>query len=133
MDHWSGTRLVAEARVETERSARYLVQLCRHLSLVAHANPQMRVRVDWSDDRGVISLGWGRCTLRADPGVLTLVAEAADEAGLRQIERRIADRLEQIGRRDQLTVAWAPPRDVAGTPPEPPPATTAEPGGTAHD
>lgn len=43
----------------------------------------------------VISLGTGRCTLRADPGVLTLRAEAPDEGSLRQIEQRVADRLEQ--------------------------------------
>jgi hypothetical protein len=68
--------LIAEARVATERSSRYLVQLCRHVNLVARANPQMQAHVEWSDDRGVISFGRGRCTLRADPGVLTLHAEA---------------------------------------------------------
>jgi len=59
--------LIAEADVETERSSRYLVQLCQHVDKVGRAHPQMRAHVEWSDDRGVISFDWGRCTLRA-PG-----------------------------------------------------------------
>jgi hypothetical protein len=70
--------LTAEGRVETERPSRYLVQLCRHLNLVARQHPQVQAQVDWSEDRGVISLAWGRCTLRAEVGVLTLRAEAPD-------------------------------------------------------
>jgi hypothetical protein len=57
----------------------------------------------------VISFGWGRCTLRADPGVLSLRAEAPDEERLQQLQQRVADRLEQVGRRDRLTVTWTPP------------------------
>lgn len=102
--------LIAEARVETNRAARYLVQLCRHLDEVAQVHPEMRVHAEWSDDRGVISFGRGRCTLRAEGGVLTLRAEAPDEEDLRRLEHGIAERLEQVGRRDQLTVAWTPHR-----------------------
>ena len=100
--------LIAEASVTTERSSRYLVQLCRHINLVAQKHPQMQAHVEWFNDRGVISFGWGRCTLHADPGVLTLRAEAPDEESLHQLEQRVADRLEQVGRRDRLTVTWTP-------------------------
>jgi hypothetical protein len=103
---------IAEARVATDRSSRYLVQLCQHVSLVAQAHPQMQALTEWSDDRGVISFGSGRCTLRADPGVLTLRAEAPDEEGLHQLEQRVADRLIQIGRRDRLMVTWIPLKDA---------------------
>jgi hypothetical protein len=102
--------LIAEARVATERSSRYLVQLCQHIHKVWRAHPQMQAHVEWSDDRGVISFHWGRCTLRADPGVLTLRAEAADEEGLHQLEQRVGGRLEQVGRRDRLTVTWTSPQ-----------------------
>jgi hypothetical protein len=107
-----GTILIAEARVQTERASRYLVQLCRHVSKVGRAHSQMQARVEWSDDRGMISFDWGRCSLRALPGVLRLRAEAPDEDALRRIEHRVADRLEQIGRRDRLTVTWAPPQSA---------------------
>jgi hypothetical protein len=112
--------LIAEARVETERSSRYLIQLCRHVNKAARARPQMQAHVEWSDDRGVISFGWGRCTLRADPGVLALRAEALDEEGLRRLEHRVADRLERFGRGDQLTVIWSRPREAGELPRQPP-------------
>jgi hypothetical protein len=98
--------LIAEARVETERSSRYLVQLCRHIHKAAQAHPHMRAHVEWTDDRGVIDFGWGRCSLRALPGVLELRAEAPDEESLQRIEQRVADRIEQVGGRDRLTVTW---------------------------
>jgi hypothetical protein len=116
--------LIAEARVVTERSGRYLVQLCQHLNKVAQRNPQVQAHVEWSDDRGQISFGWGRCTLRAGPGVLTLRAEAADEEHLHRLEQRIADRLEQVGRRDRLTVTWTPPRGAGEQPPRRPTGAT---------
>jgi hypothetical protein len=116
--------LIAEASVQTERSSRYLVQLCQHINKVRRAHPQMQAHVEWSDDRGVISFGSGRCTLRADSGVLSLRAEAPDEEGLHQLQQRIGDRLEQVGRRDRLTVTWTPPRGAGEQPPSPPPGTT---------
>jgi hypothetical protein len=112
--------LIAEATVETERSSRYLVQLCQHVSKVGRAHAQMQAGVEWSEDRGLIDFDWGRCTLSATPGVLTLRAEAPDQDSLQLIEHRVADRLERIGRRDHLTVAWTPPhsagQDTAQTP-----------------
>lgn len=117
--------LTAEARVETEHSSRYLAQLCRHISKVARARPQMHAHAEWSDDRGEISFHGGRCTLRADPGVLTLRAEAPDEESLRQIEQRVADRLERFGRGEQLTVTWTPLQG-AGELPNLPAASTEE-------
>jgi hypothetical protein len=100
--------LIAEATVATERPTRYLVQVCRHIDLVARGNPQMEANVECSDDYGVISFPWGRCTLLAGPRVLWLRAEASDEEGLLRLETRVTDRLEQIGRRDRLTVTWTP-------------------------
>jgi hypothetical protein len=111
--------LIAEASVATERSSRYLVQLCRHVGLVAQTRPEMQAHVEWSDDRGVISFGSGRCTLRAEPGVLTLRAEAPNEESLHDLEQRIADRLEQAGRRDRLTVVWTPARRAGERPSRP--------------
>jgi len=125
--------LIAEASVETERSSRYLVQLCRHVELVAKANPRMRAHVEWSDEQGVIRLGLGRCTLRADRGVLTLRAEAPDEESLYQLEERIAHRLAQVGRRDRLTVTWTSPQGAVEQLPRRPPGPEQHGRGHAHD
>lgn len=105
--------LIGEARVETERSSRYLVQLCEHVSKVAQGPSQMDARVEWSEDRGSIEFGWGRCTLRAEPDVLNLRAEALNEEMLRRIEGMVAERLERFGRRDRLKVSWTTPSGVA--------------------
>jgi hypothetical protein len=105
--------LIAEASVPTERASRYLVQLCQHISLVAQANPHMQAHAEWSDDQGVISFGDGRCVLRAGPQALTLRAEASDEQTLGRLQERIAGRVEQVGRRDGLTVSWRPAERTA--------------------
>jgi hypothetical protein len=118
--------MIAEARVETERPSRYLAQLCRHVEElaqarphksgertgargdeVAQARPHMLPRVEWTDTHGIVSFGEGRCILRAEPGTLTLRAEAPDEETLRWVQHRVADRLERFGRRDRLTVTWS--------------------------
>lgn len=112
MDHPSpgqsdAALLTADASVETERAGRYLSQLCRHVEHMARMRLGMRARVERSDDRAVIDFGWGRCTLRAEPGVLILHAQAHDEDSVRRIEHGVAERLERIGRRDRLTVSWS--------------------------
>jgi len=104
--------LTAEASVATERAGRYLVQLCQHINAVAQSHPQMRAEVECSDHHGVIGFDWGRCILRAEPGALILRAHAGDEASLRTLQQGITSRLEQIGRRDGLSVTWSPPQGV---------------------
>jgi hypothetical protein len=110
--------LITEARVETERSSHYLVQLCRHFGHEAQAHPEMDAHAEWSDDRGVARFGWGRCTLLADPGVLTLRAEAPDEENLQRVEDLVANHLERFGLRDDLMVTWTPPKGVGEQPAE---------------
>jgi hypothetical protein len=61
----------------------------------------------------LIDFGWGRCTLRAEPAILTLHAEAPDEELLRRLQERVAERLERFGRRDHLTVTWMPSHGAA--------------------
>jgi hypothetical protein len=63
-------------------------------------------QVDCSGAEGTVSLNWGRWTVRASPGLLTVRAEAADEDSLRRIQDLLAARLQKFGRRDGLTVNW---------------------------
>ncbi len=118
--------LHSEARVATERAARYLAQLGRHADRMgrsalagrltrAHGGgtpPAVR-HAEASGSRGTIDLGWGRCLLEATEDTLVLRAEAEDEEQLRRVQDGVAARLETIGRRDRLTVVWhrvdAPP------------------------
>jgi hypothetical protein len=73
-------------------------------------------QVDWSDTEGVIAFDGGRCTLRADAATLTVRAEAADLESLQRIQTLVGNRLETIGRRDNLRVRWQPVQDVSSEP-----------------
>lgn len=110
--------LIAEARIETDRPSRYLVQLCEHANAMAgsqgrthsgRAHHQVRVRAERSDTHGVIHFEpWGRCTLEATATTLVLRIEATAEDGLRRVRDIIGADLARFGRRDDLTVEWAP-------------------------
>jgi len=124
----------AHATVATTRPSRYLSQLCRHVDQLsrrphlrrgdpAHNPPAADACVNWTDTAGAIDLGWGRCTLTTDDAGLVLHAEAADAADLHRLQGLLSARLEQFGRRDQLTVTWQPTAT-------PEPAASA---GGAHD
>lgn len=99
----------ARTWVPTERAGRYLVQVCEHLDRLAHgrghAGPGVQ-GVEWSDTHGRIVLAAGQCELSASADGLDLVVTAADDAALRHLQQTLTARLETIGRRDHLVVAW---------------------------
>jgi len=64
--------------------------------------------VEWSDTRGTLTLTWGRCTMQAGPGTLTVRAEAASDESLQRVQDLITRNLERFGRREHLKVTWQP-------------------------
>ena len=113
--------LTAEAVIRTEHPDRYLTRLCEHAGKMGqhlgrwprrHGSggepPEVR-HAEWSATGGAVTLNWGRWTVQAGPGTLTLRAEAADPDDLRRIQRMLTARLESFGRREHLTVTWQPP------------------------
>jgi hypothetical protein len=111
----------AEARIPTGQPSRYLIQLCQHATSINHkilrhaGRAQVRPdiqQVEWSESHGTLDLGWGRCTMQAGPGTLTVCAEAASEENLPRIQDLITRNLERFGRREHLKVNWQRP----GTP-----------------
>ena len=110
----------AEAHVQTSSAGRYLARLCQHAGKMgrpqrhrprAHRSsggPPEVLHAECSETEGSIVLSWGRCVLQADPGSLTLHADAADEESLTRIQDMIAGRLEKFGRRENLSVTWHP-------------------------
>lgn len=106
----------ANTRIPTDRAARYLTQLCQHLNqITSHprdarsthggASPQIR-RIDRSDTHGVIEFAAGTCTLHATRDELTILLAAVDATALEHLQRLLCQRLETIGRRDNLIVTW---------------------------
>jgi hypothetical protein len=113
--------LTAEGRVETDRPHRYLAQLREHVTKMGeqsghrprahgHTPPEIQ-HIEWSDDEGVVTLNLGQWTMRATPEALTLHLAAACEDNLRRLQDLVSKRVETIGRRDGLTVAWDAPAD----------------------
>ncbi|MFI6405968.1 DUF2218 domain-containing protein [Streptomyces sp. NPDC050548] len=120
----------AEAHVATERPGRYLVQLCKHFdnkgrhlghrprshgtedgmrSPRTHTLPEPRpdqIHVEWTDTDGTLTLPWGRCVLRATPGLLTVRVEADDPENLGRLRDLVTTHLGRFSRRDPLTVEW---------------------------
>jgi hypothetical protein len=113
--------LTAEADIRTEHAATYLARLCGHAGKMgtaghrrghrrpSHARgdvaPEVQ-RAECSGTEGTVSLDWGRWTMQAFPGRLTVRAEAADQESLRRIQDLLTSRLQKFGRREHLTVNW---------------------------
>ena len=118
--------LTAEADIRTEHAATYLARLCGHAGKMgtvgrrlghrrpSHARgdapPEVR-RAECSGTEGTVSLDWGRPTMQAFPGRLTVRSEAADQESLRRIQDLLTSCLQQFGRREHLTVNW---QDLGG-------------------
>jgi hypothetical protein len=95
---------VLEGYVGTERAGRYVEQLSRHF---AHQPGGMRLLAEAPGEL-VIDLGEATWRIVAEPDRLVLTVEAADAGRLREVSAHVAERVEQIGRRDGLRVQWHP-------------------------
>ncbi|MBO0745671.1 MAG: DUF2218 domain-containing protein, partial [Candidatus Dormibacteraeota bacterium] len=101
-----------EATIESEHSTRYLARFCTHAASMGRRrdhrprlHPEgppesrpVRVSADWSDGRGTVTFEpWGRCSMAASESSLTVRIDAADEEGLRRIQRIVTDDLSRLG------------------------------------
>ena len=121
--------LIAEARVETDRPGRYLVQVCQHLSNRGRhlgndngkrlryrpgghqgdhprPGPAEQVQVEWSETEGTVAFPAGQCVMRASGDALLLRAEATDAQTLEFIENLMTSHLDRFSRREPLAVTW---------------------------
>jgi hypothetical protein len=96
-----------EAFVDTSRADRYVEQFSRHF---AH-QPGGITAQSGDDGQLLIDVGGGTCRMRAEPRGLALRVEAPDTERLDAITRKVAARVEQVGRRDGLVVRWQPATD----------------------
>ena len=123
-------------RAATDRGRRYLDQMIDHLDTlasrrhepdqpapgrhhqrhrhVAHGDPVGYSGVPEvleisrsGPDAATVAFAIGTCEIRVEPDALTLTVDAAAEADLGRLMMLIAERLETIGRRDDLVLNWA--------------------------
>ena len=123
---------VVEARIDTDRPSRYLVQFCKHAAAMAGgghtarlhlrgggAGHGVQVAAQWSDTHGTVTFTpWGVCTLTADAGLLTVRIDAASDDGLARIRDIVSRDLERFTRRNPVTVAWQPSADTGTSAPD---------------
>jgi hypothetical protein len=69
--------------------------------------PEVR-GVERAGSVGTVRFAEGARTLTATPDALLLRVDALDERALARLRDGITARVEKIGRRDGLTVAWPP-------------------------
>jgi hypothetical protein len=93
---------VMEGYAETERAARFVERLGAHFG---HQPGGMKV-VSKAPGELVVDLGGATWTLRAEQTRLELRVEADDPGVLRQFSARVTERIEKLGRRDNLQVHW---------------------------
>ncbi|MFC1417727.1 DUF2218 domain-containing protein [Streptacidiphilus cavernicola] len=99
----TGPLVRAQARVPTDRSARYAKQLCSH---AAWKTPHAQ----WTEPHGVIEFpdGAGTCRITAEPDCLILAVEAAGPEDLERIQQILGSNIERFAAREHLTVQWTP-------------------------
>jgi hypothetical protein len=68
--------------------------------------PTLTGPVTWTQSQGAATFDWGTVNFTADADLLTLRAATDNDEDLSRLEALLADRVETIGRRDQLTVTW---------------------------
>ncbi|CAN3983016.1 DUF2218 domain-containing protein [Kitasatospora purpeofusca] len=97
----------SEARVTTDRSARYAKQLAAHMG--------RKIKADWSEEtgHGTLVFGAGTATLEATPDALLLAVEGETE-NLPGLEDVVGRHLVRFGARDELVVEWRRDNGEAG-------------------
>ena len=90
----------SNAHIETERASRYLQQLCKHF---AH-----KLTVEFTPEQGRIEFSIGTCRLAAKDRVLTLDAEAQDDATLTQLQGVVDRHLQRFAFREEMRIEWKP-------------------------
>ncbi|KJK57772.1 DUF2218 domain-containing protein [Saccharothrix sp. ST-888] len=89
----------SEARVATDRPARYGKQLAAHMG--------RKIEAEWSEEagRGRLVFGAGTATLAAESDALLLTVEGLAE-NLPGLEDVVGRHLVRFGARDELVVEW---------------------------
>lgn len=103
--------MTSEARLHTPQANALLARIGGQFRDRAAAHPELGIQVDWSEKRGSVEFGWGRCMLEAGPDALKVSVEADQPDDLEALQELITRHLERHTPEDQ-PIAW----DLSGTP-----------------
>lgn len=119
-----------EARIETDSPARIIARFCKHAASMGRtgghglhlhlggplARPRPRVHANCTDTSASVTFdAWGRCSMTADAGTLTLRIEAADEESLHRIRDIVTRDLDRFAGRGHPAVDWSRPEGESAT------------------
>ncbi|MDE1896657.1 MAG: DUF2218 domain-containing protein [Rhodospirillales bacterium] len=90
----------ATAIIPTTSAKRYLGQFVSHFS---HKLPALR---EADNSQGEVSFTTGLCTMDADAQKLSIILNAADEAGLTRLKEIVDRHLLRFAFREELQIAW---------------------------
>src|SRR4051794_3110866 len=99
--------MLSEANLQTAQASELLAQLCRQFQSKAAAHPDLGIAVEWSETRGSVDFGWGRCVLEANRDALSLWVEADQADDLGRLQELLTRHLESHDTGDQPTVQWS--------------------------
>ena len=88
----------SQSRIMASNPSRLIKRLCNHWR---HKFP-----VQLDEQGGDIELPLGRCSLRANEGVLDAKLESTDRARLQQLQKVVADHLARMAGDEPLGIAW---------------------------
>lgn len=91
---------VSQARVATSSASRYLTQLCKHWG--------HKFDVTYTSETGRVPFGPDRvCTFMAEPELLTMRIETADQDALARLEGVVVEHLKRFAFREDLgDIRW---------------------------
>jgi catechol 2,3-dioxygenase len=96
----AATGRASRATVATAKPSPYLLQLAKHF--------RHKLDVVFDEHHAVIPLPAGHAVLAAGDDALTITAHAQRPEDLERVEHVVGSHLERFGKRDELTVAFAP-------------------------
>jgi len=88
----------SQSRITASNPSRLIKRLCNHWR---HKFP-----VQLDEQGGDIELPLGRCSLRANEGLLDAKLESTDRAQLQQLQKVVADHLARMAGDEPLGIAW---------------------------
>lgn len=90
--------LTAQADVPTAEASKYLRQPVRHF--------KHKIPASFDDHASTLDFPDGRTMLKADNGLLKMLVEAREEAGLKSLEDVLARHLERFALREKPAIVW---------------------------
>jgi hypothetical protein len=111
--------MLGEANVQTTQASEWLAELCRQFQERAAGHPELGIEVAWSETRGSVDFGWGRCTLQAGPDALNLRIEADQADDIDGLQELLTRHIEHLASGEQAAVVWSNSGEPAGSPRDP--------------